>query len=328
MSAGGVAHGSRRGFLGAAIAVTLWPMRSGASDYPVRPVRLLVGQAPGGQTDTIARAVAQRLSERWQMAVVVENQAGASGTIAARTVAHAPPDGHTLLLGSSASLVLAPVTLGDVGYDPLRDLVVVGRIARVTYGLVVRAELGTATLREFVALARERPGALTVATVGPASSVGILATQFARAAGIDLLQVPYKGGAPGVQALLAGQVDATICDVSAVRTQVAAGALRLLALVGPQRSQLAPDVPTLRESGYAGVGDDPWYALAAPAQTPAAVIESLYAAVRATTQDPEMRRRFGALGYEMFDESQADSARALSAELAHARATLGGTTTR
>ena len=323
MNGNGAARESRRGFLGAAVAAALWPARSRASVYPARTVRLMVGQAPGGQTDTIARAVAQRWSERWEVSVVVENQAGASGTIAARTVAHATPDGYTLLLGSSASLVLAPVTLGDVGYDPLRDLVVVGRVARVTYGLVVRAELGAATLREFVALARERPGALTLATVGPASNVGVLATRFARAAGIDLLQVPYKGGAPGVQALLAGQVDATICDLSLVRTQVAAGALRLLAMVGQQRSQLAPEVPTLRESGYADVGDDPWYALAAPAHTPAAVIDALYAAVRATTRDPEMRRRFGALGYEMFDESQADAARVLAAELAQARAALG-----
>ena len=212
----------------------------------------MVGQAPGGQTDTIARAIAARLSEHWRVAVVVENQGGVSGTIAARAVGRRRRDGYTLLAGSNASLVLAPAATSDVGYDTLRDFVPIGRIARITYVLVVRSGIAATSVREFVALARARPGAITLATVGASSNVGTLATRFAQVAGIDFLQVPYRGGAPGIQAMLAGQVDATICDASAVVPHVAAGSLRLLAMIGAQRSTLAPEVPTMRESGYPG----------------------------------------------------------------------------
>ena len=202
----------RRAFLASVAALLAARPTAAQAPFPARPIRLLVGQAPGGQTDTIARAVARLWSERWRDGVVVENQAGASGAIAARSVAQAPPDGYSLLLGSSASLVIATVS-GEAGYDPLRDFTPIGRVARVTYALVARGGLGTAKLDEFVALARRRPGAIALATVGAGSNVALYTTRFARAAGIDVLQVPYRGGAPSVQALLAGEVDATFCDL-------------------------------------------------------------------------------------------------------------------
>jgi tripartite-type tricarboxylate transporter receptor subunit TctC len=312
---------SRRAFLATVAALVAARRTAAQAPFPARPIRLLVGQAPGGQTDTIARAVAHLWSERWRDGVVVENQAGASGAIAARSVAQAPPDGYALLLGSSASLVLATVT-GEAGYDPLRDFTPIGRVARVSYALVARGGLGAAKLDEFVALARRRPGALTLATVGTGSNVAVLATRFARAAGIDVLQVPYKGGAPSVQALLVGEVDATICDLSAVTAHAAAGAMRILAVVGAQRSPLAPEVPTLGEAGYADVGDDPWYALVGPAGLPAPVIDALTAMLRATVRDNELRRRFAALGYTLFEDTPDAFTRALALELAQTRATL------
>ena len=312
---------ARRGFLAGALSLVL-PARARAAGYPARTVRLLAGQAPGGQTDAIARAVAHQFAERWQVAVVVENHGGASGTIAARAVAQAPSDGYTLLVGSNASLVLAPSTIGNVGYDTLRDFAPVGRVARVTYALVVRAGLDVATLHEFVALARRRPGAISVATAGPASSNHVIASRLAIAAGIEIFPVPYKGGAPALQALLAGEVDATVADVSSFLGHADAGSVRLLAMVGAQRSPFAPAVPTLRESGYRGVGDDPWYGILAPAATPAAIVDTVAAALRATVRDADMRRRFSALGYAMFDESPAEFSRALAAEIADTRESL------
>jgi len=311
----------RRAFLATATALLVSRRVVAQAPFPARPIRLLVGQAPGGQTDTIARAVARLWSERWRDGVVVENQAGASGAIAARSVAQAPPDGYSLLLGSSASLVIATVS-GEAGYDPLRDFTPIGRVARVTYALVARGGLGTAKLDEFVALARRRPGAIALATVGAGSNVALYTTRFARAAGIDVLQVPYRGGAPSVQALLAGEVDATFCDLSAVAAHEAAGAVRILAVMGAQRSPLAPEVPTLAEAGYAEVGDEPWYALVGPAGLPAPVIETLSAILRATVRDNELRRRFATLGYTLFEDTPDAFTRALAIELAQTRSTL------
>lgn len=308
----------RRAFLGAAGAIGAAAWLPARASFPSRAIRLVVGQAPGGQTDGLARAVAQRWSERWRDGVVVDNASGASGTIAARTVARAAPDGHTLLVGSSASLVLAPA-VDDVGYDPLRDFAPIGRLARVSYALVVRSGLGARTLADVVALARQRPGTLTVATVGRGSNVAVLASRFARAAGVELVPVPYRGGAPSVQALLAGEVDATICDLSAVAALAATGRLHVLAVVGEKRSPLAPEAPTLREAGYAGVGDDPWYGLVGPAGMPGPVLEALAAMVRATVQDPAFGRRFASLGYTAFDDTPEGFARDLAAEVAHAR---------
>jgi tripartite-type tricarboxylate transporter receptor subunit TctC len=311
----------RRTFLAAAGAMLAARRAAAQATFPSRAIRLVVGQAPGGQTDTIARAVAHLWSGRWRDGVVVENQPGASGAIAARNVAQAPPDGYTLLLGSTASLVLATVS-GEAGYDSLRDFTPIGRVARVSYALVARGGLGTARLDEFVTLARRRPGAVTLATVGPASSVAVLATRFARAAGIEILQVPYRSGAPSVQALLVAEVDATICDLSAVAAHAAAGTVRILAVVGAQRSPLAPEVPTLGEAGYADVGDDPWYALVGPAGLPAPVTGTLAALLHSTVREPELRRRFATLGYTVFEDTPDAFTRALARELAQTRSTL------
>ena len=310
----------RRDVLAAALALAVAPRVSADASFPSRALKLMVGQAPGGQTDTIARALAQRWTERFSVPVVVENQGGASGTIAARAVAQAAPDGYTLLVGSTANLVFAPALQASTPYDTLRDFAPVGRIARVTYALFVRATLPAASVADLVALARVRPGAVTMATVGSASSVAMIAGAFARSAGVDFLPVPFKGSALGVQAMVAGDVDATFIDLSTAAPHLAQGTLRALALVGDERSPLAPGVPTLRESGYAGVGDDPWYALVAPVRTPAPVIDALSSMLREAVRDDALQRRFAALGIATFDDTPAAFARALGADVARVRA--------
>lgn len=289
--------------------------RARAADvFPARPVRLLVGQGPGGQTDLIARTVAQRLAEEWRFPVVVENVVGASGTIAARQVATAAPDGHTLLLGSSSNLVYAPAMRADVGYDALADFALVGRVARVTFVLVARASLPAADLGEFIRRARGEPGRYSISTVGPSSNSGVTTDLFAREAHIDVLVVPYKTGAPAVQAILAGEADATFCDYQLAQPHVASGALRYLAVVGARRAPMIPDVPTTAELGLPGIGSDPWYGLVAPAATPTSTIETLRAALARVRVDATVRARFDAAGYAVIDEPVPAFGQAIAAD--------------
>ena len=296
------------------------PVRVRAQAYPSRAVRVLVGQAPGGQSDTIARIVATELAARWQQNVVVENHGGAAGTIAGRMAARAGADGYTLFVGSNAAITGAGMDAETAGYEPLRDWAPIGRIARVGYVFPVRNDLGATTLDEFVALARARPGASTVATVGVGSNSSRGIVLFERAAGIRLLEVPYKGGAPGLQAVVAGQVDATFCDASLATPFAAAGSVRILASCGRSRLALLPAVPTFVEAGYRDVVVEPWYGIVAPAATPAAIVGELAAALRAVVTDAGVRQRFAALGYEAIVESAADFTAAMREELAQARA--------
>lgn len=306
----------------ATVAATWFSTPVLAARYPSRTVRVIAPQAPGGPSDTLARMVALYFADRWKEAVVVENHGGAGGTIAGRMVARSPADGHTLLVGSNAALASAAVQSEGAGYDPLRDWAPIGRIVRVGYVLAVRPGLGVTTLAEFVALARRRPEPMTVATVGAGSNAARAVAQFSQAAGIGLLDVPYKGGAPGLQAVLAGHVDATFCDVALVMPHLPTGAVRVPASVGGRRLTLLPDVPTFGEQGYPTLDSPPWYGIVAPAGTPALVVGEIAAALRAMQTDPEVSQRFRTLGYEVIMETPEEFGAAIAAEVAQARAAL------
>jgi tripartite-type tricarboxylate transporter receptor subunit TctC len=307
----------RRWILGTFAGVVLGPLSSRAADtrYPSRPVRFIVGQAPGGPSDTIARLVAKEFAERLKEAVVVENHGGATGTIAGRMVAQAPADGYTLLVASNGPIASAPVELEAAGYDPLRAWAPVGRIARAGYVLAVRSGLGTANLREFVTLARARAESVSLATVGAGSNSARALALLQRAAGIRILNVPYNGGALGLQAVVAGHVDATFCDVALALPFAASGAVRLLGACARQRLALAPDVQTFAEAGFPGVVTEAWYGIVAPAGTPAGTIAELVATLHSTLADAEVRRRFTAMGFEGIVETPAEFADAIRAEV-------------
>jgi tripartite-type tricarboxylate transporter receptor subunit TctC len=290
-----------------------------AASFPTRTVRLIVGQAPGGQTDTMARLVAPQFAARWNESVVIENHGGAAGTIAGRMVARAPADGHVLLVGSNATIASAALQAETAPYDPVRDWAPVGRIARVGYVLAVRPGLGAATVREFVELARARAEGVSLATVGAGSNAALTLTRLERATGVRILEVPYKGGAPGLQAVVAGQVDATFCDLALALPHVPAGTVRILATAGNRRLALAPDVPTFAEAGLPGIVAEPWYGIVAPAGTPPAVIAELSAALHAALGDEDIRRRFAHLGYETIIETPEAFATAIRSEAEQAR---------
>jgi tripartite-type tricarboxylate transporter receptor subunit TctC len=248
-----------------------WCSPSAAQDIPRKNITLMVGFAAGGAADGAARVIAKKMGEQLGLTVIVDNRAGAGGNIAHQAVARAEPDGSTVLLGSVGPLSIAQ-HLGKLGYDPQRDL------APLTMGvvfpnvLVVPTSLGVKSLAEFIALARKSPGKMTYASTGNGSASHLAGELLAQMAGVDMLHVPYKGGAPALTDVLAGRVDAYFSTLSSAQPHVSAGKLVILASSGLTRPSFLPQVPTVAESGYPGFNATNWYAFVAPAKTPTAVL--------------------------------------------------------
>jgi tripartite-type tricarboxylate transporter receptor subunit TctC len=243
--------------------------------YPSRPVTMVVGFAPGGGTDTVARILAKSVAESLGQQVVVENKAGAGGNIATDYVAKSPPDGHTILLGNVGSLTVAPHLVAKLPYDSLKDLAPITMAVVFSNVLVVHPSVPAQTLAEFVKLAREKPGTLTYGSSG-IGGAGHLAGELLRImAKIDIVHVPYKGGGPAVQGLLGGQVSAGFLTPVSAGQHIKAGKARAIATTGPARDPFMSEMPTVAESGYAGYEATNWYAYVAPAKTPREVIERL-----------------------------------------------------
>jgi len=247
----------------------------GQGTYPSRPVSMVVGFAPGGGTDTVARILAKTVGDALGQQIVVENKAGAGGNIATDYVAHAAPDGHTLLLGNVGSLTVAPHIVANLPYDPLRDFAPITMAVVFANVVVVPASLPAQTLPEFVKLAREKPGTITYGSSGIGGAGHLSGELLKDAAKIDIVHVPYKGGGPAMQGLLGGQIHAYFAAPASVVGHLKAGRVRALATTGSKRAQLLPDVPTIAESGYPGYEAMNWYAYVAPAKTPKGIIDRL-----------------------------------------------------
>jgi tripartite-type tricarboxylate transporter receptor subunit TctC len=290
-----------------------------AAGYPARPVRVLVGQAPGGPSDIVARIVAEGFAQHWKVAVVVENHPGATGMIAGRMLASAPADGYTLLSAGNSLIASASMDMQTAGYDPRQAFAPVGRIARGGYVLAVRSGLGVKTVRVFVALADARAESVTFSTVGGSSNSARGLALFQRIAGIRALEIPFNGGALAVQAVVAGHVDATFCELALALPFAESGAMRILAAASRQRLPLAPDLPTFAEIGYPGVMTESWYGILVPTGTPAAVIAELVATLHATLANTEVQRRYRSLGCETIVETPEDFAAAIRLETEQAR---------
>jgi tripartite-type tricarboxylate transporter receptor subunit TctC len=312
----------RRWILGACAAVTVPSLSglAGANGYPTRPVRFIVGQAPGGPSDRMARLIAREFAERWREAAIVENHVGATGMVASRMVAQAPADGYTLLVASNSPFAAAALDPETAGYDPLRAWAPVGRVARADYVLAVRRGLGAATVREFVALARARAESVSLATAGAGSNSARALTLLEQIADIRILNVPYNGGSAYLQAVVAGHVDAIFVDLALALPFAASGAIRILAACSPQRLPLAPDVPTFAEAGFPGVLTEAWYGIVAPAGTPADIIAELVATLHSTLADPDVRQRLTTMGCEAIVESPEEFAAAIRREVEQVRA--------
>jgi tripartite-type tricarboxylate transporter receptor subunit TctC len=265
--------------------------------YPVRPVRLIVPYPAGGSGDVIARLIAQRLSASLGQAVIVDNRPGASGLVGTELASKAAPDGYTLVLTTSTNAI--NVTLHPkLPYDIVRDFVPVALLARGLQVLVVHPAVPAASLREFIALVRSRPAQLNYVSSGAGTSGHLAMEVLKRAAGMDITHVPYKGNAPALNDLMGGHAAAMFSNVVTVVGHIKSGRLRALGVSSLQRSVLAPDIPTIAESGFPGFDVIAWFGMAAPAGTPKKIVDDLNRAILAALASSDTQERLLALGAE------------------------------
>jgi tripartite-type tricarboxylate transporter receptor subunit TctC len=294
----------------AALTLSVLALHASAQPYPARPVRVLVGFAPGGPNDIIARAYGARLAEDLGQPFVVENRTGAAGNLAAEAVARAAPDGYTLMLGSTGTNAVNPALYAGLPFDPVRDLAPVSIVATSPSALAVHPGVAARSVQELIALARAQPGKLTYASAGSGSSQHLSAELFKQAVGVDIVHVPYKGAAPGITDLLAGQVDMSFAPVANVVPYAKTGKLRLLGVTSAARSSFTPDTPTIAESGVPGFEVVTWYAMFATAGTPPAIVERLNVGLRKISQNPQLREQLANLGIDAAASASPAEARA------------------
>ncbi len=289
--------------LALALALVLAPLAALAQSYPERPVRILVGYPPGGGTDLVARIVAQPLSERLRQPVIVDNRPGANAIIATEMVAKAKPDGYTLLMGYATELAVNPATFKKLPYDPVRDLAPIAQLGAAPLVLAVHPGLAAQSVRELVAYAKSKPGALSYSSSGNGSVHHFAGELFTLQTGTHIVHIPYKGSGPATADAVSGQVEITYASAASVLRFVQAGRLRGLAVTSPQRSAQMPGVPTAAESGLAELDLTSWYGLLAPAGTPPQVIARLGAEVAAVLAVPSVREAFTVQGLEVSKSS-------------------------
>jgi tripartite-type tricarboxylate transporter receptor subunit TctC len=281
-----------------ALALPLWLAASDAlaQTYPVRPVRLIIPFAAGGGSDIIGRMVGQKLSENLGVQVTPDNRPGASGIIGMDVVAKSPPDGYTIAIISTGHVV-NPSVYRKMPFDTLNDLAPITLVATTSLMITVPASLPVKSLKELVALAKRRPGELNYASSGNASAQHLATELFKKTADINMVHVPYKGGAPALVDLVAGQVQVMFCSPSAM-PYVKAGRLRVLAYGGQKRSTVLPEVPTIAESGYPNYEAVEWWGMYAAAKTPPAIVTRLNTEIGKVLSLPDIRQRLADIGFE------------------------------
>jgi tripartite-type tricarboxylate transporter receptor subunit TctC len=288
-----------RGALRHLLALALFaPALVVAQSFPTKPVKVVVGYAPGGAVDIVARTVGQSMAGSMGQAVVVENKPGAGTNIAVRSVIDAPADGYTLMLAANA-LAANMALYQPAPFDAERDLVPVSLVGRVPVVIAANAQSGAPSIGKLIEMAKAKPGQLNYATPGNGSTPHLAVELFARAAGIKLSHVPYKGGAPAITDVLGGQLPLVAVNALEALPHVKSGKLRVLAVMSPSRSAMLPDVPTIAESGFPGFEASVWYGFVAPAATPKPIVAKLHAEVQKALQTAEVKERMSSVGGEV-----------------------------
>jgi len=295
----------------AAVAVLLAAQPSLAQTYPVKPIRLVSPNPPGGANDTLSRVLAAKMSGILGGKIVIENRGGAGGQIGGELVARAAPDGYTLLMGSVSTHSFAPITSPKIPYDPIKDFAPVSMFAIVQNVLVVNPSLPAKTVSELVALAKKAPGTLKYASGGVGSTSHFAVAMFVSAAGIgkQTLHLPYKGGAPSMIATISNETQFYLGPIPGMVPQIQAGKVRAIAITGNRRSASLPEVPTLAELGLANAESSGWFGLLAPAGTPPAIVDRLNRAVVEAAKAPDVLKALAAQGVEPATNSPAEFAR-------------------
>lgn len=294
----------------------LAPAVSFGQGYPSKPIRIVVGFAPGGNIDITARTIAPGLTEVLGQPVLVDNRPGAGGRIGSTQVAKSSPDGYTVLLGAPGTLVSQPVFRDDTEYQPLRDFVYTSLISIVSSAILVHPSMPVRSVKELIAFARARPGELLMGSAGQGSGTHLMGELFQSMAKIKFVHVPYKGGGAAAVAIVSGQVHLTFDQVSSSGPFIKAGRLRALAVTTPQRSKFLPDVPTIDESGLRGYDYSTWTTIAIPVATPRDAVQKLRDAVDTVIAQPRTREAFEKLGAEVVPNSAEDFTRRLQQDYA------------
>jgi tripartite-type tricarboxylate transporter receptor subunit TctC len=287
-----------------------------AQSYPSKPVRMLVGFPPGGGTDVVARVIGAQLQEWWGQAVAVENRPGATGTIAADVVAKSAPDGYTLIMGHVNSTGIAPNLFAKLPYDPVRDFAGVAYVGYVPNVLAVHPSVAANSVKELIALAKSKPGAMNYASSGNGSTQHLAGEMFKQLTGTSIVHVPYKGSGDAIKDLLGGVVNMNFDTMPPVLPHIQSGKLRGLAISTPRRLPQLPDVPTFAEVGITGFDVANWYGVQAPAGTPRDIVQKLNTDINKAMQVPQVRARLEAVGTQLREMSAAEFDAYMRAEVA------------
>jgi len=307
----------RRQFLRFAGAAALPPLLSRvawAQTYPARPVRVIVAFAPGGVTDTFARLIAQKLGERLGKQFYVENIPGATGNIGTAQAAKAPPDGYTLLFAFS-SYVVNPTLFDKIPYDPYKDFEPVTLAVASTTVLSVNPSVPANTVKDLVAVVRANPGKYSFASAGAGTQAHLAGEQFRLSLGLDLVHIPYNGGAPAIASVVAGHTPIGFSSPQAATPQIREGNVRALAITSKRRSQILPDVPTMAEAGYPDIEGDSWVGVLVPSRTPSEIITLLHREIVQIIALPDMKERLATLGYDLVASTPEEFGRRIKVEI-------------
>jgi tripartite-type tricarboxylate transporter receptor subunit TctC len=296
-------------------ALSLTSATALAQSYPNKPIRMVVGFPPGGGTDVVARVISQKLSEWYGQPVVVENRPGATGTIGADAIAKSAPDGYNLLMGHVNSHGIAPNLFAKLPYDPIKDFAAVAYVGYVPNVLAVHPSVPARSVKELVALAKDKPGAMNYASSGNGSTQHLAGEMFKQLTGTDIVHVPYKGSGDAIKDLLSGTVNMNFDTMPPVLSHIQAGKLRGLAISTPKRLSQLPDVPTFEEEGIKGFDVTNWYGVMAPGGTPRDIVSKLNADINKAMQVPEVRARLEAVGTQLREQSVAEFDSFIKAEV-------------
>jgi len=279
-----------------AISATCSTAQTTASSYPQKPIRMIVPFTPGGSTDILARAIGQELTKAWGQSVVIENIAGAGGSIGADKAAKSPADGYTLLMGHIGTLAVNPSLYPKLPYNPVKDFAPVAWVARVPNILAVNPNVPAKNVQELVALAKSKPGQLSYGSGGNGSAANLATEYFKMQTETAILHIPYRGTVPAVTDLMGGQIQILFTGAPAVMGQVKSGQLRALAVSSPKRLDALPELPTVAEAGYKNFEADQWYGVVAPAGTPRDIVLKLNQQINASLNSAELKKRLSTEG--------------------------------
>jgi tripartite-type tricarboxylate transporter receptor subunit TctC len=273
-------------------------MQVAAETYPSKPIRLVVPSAPGGGTDIIARLIAQALTDAWGQTVVVDNRGGGGGSVGVTLVAKAQPDGHTMLLGSVGHLTFTPVVRAGLSYDPEKDIEPISIAANQPFLIAVHPGVPAKSIKELLALAKKRPGEIKYGSGGPGAASHLAIALLELQTGVSMLHVAYKGSNPALTAVMGGEIEVAAAGLATILPHTKSGKAIALAVTGSKRAQIAPEIPTVAESGVPGYAFDVWYGLVFTGGTPPAIVNKANAEIVNALKSPELNRRFLATGVE------------------------------